>query len=49
MGMAMPMPIRFCTVEVRAVTRITLAISTHMQMQPAHLHGQQTEAHDGNE
>ena len=47
--MGMAMPIRFCIVEVRPVKCITLAISTHMQMQPAHLHGQQTEAHDGNE
>ena len=36
-------------VKVRPVKRTTLAIHTHMQMQPAHLHSQQTEAHNGNE
>jgi len=47
--MVVTMPIRYCIVEVRPVKRTNLAIYTHMQMQPAHLHGQQTEAHDGNE
>jgi hypothetical protein len=47
--MVVAMPIRFCIVEMRPVKGSILAIFTHMQMQPAHLHGQQTEAHDGNE
>ena len=47
--MVVAMPIRVRIVEVRPVKRATLAIYTHMQMQPAHLQGQQTEAHDGNE
>ena len=47
--MVVAMPIRDRIVEVRPVKRPTLAIYTHMQMQPAHLHGQQTEAYDGNE
>ena len=47
--MVVAMPIRVRIVEVRPVKRTTLAIYTHMQMQPAHLHSQQTEAHDGNE
>ena len=41
--------IRYCIVEVHPVKCTTLAIYTHMQMQPAHLHDQQTEAHNGNE
>jgi len=32
--------------KVRPVKRTTLAIYTHMQMKPAHLHSQQTEAHN---
>jgi len=47
--MVVAMPIRVRIVEVHPVKRTTLAISTHMQVQPTHLHGQQTEAHDGNE
>ena len=47
--MVVAMPIRVHIVEVRPVKRTTLAIYTHMQMQPAHLHSQQTEAYDGNE
>ena len=47
--MVVAMPIRVRIVEVRPVKCTTLAISTHMQVQPAHLHGQQTKAHDGNE
>ena len=47
--MVVAMPIWHCIVEVRAVKCTTLAIYTHMQMQPAHLNGQQTETHDGNE
>ena len=47
--MVVAMPIRVHIVEVRPVKRTTLAIYTHMQMQPAHLHGQQTETHDANE
>jgi len=46
--MVVAMPIRVRIVEVRPVKRTNLAIYTHMQMQPAHLHGQQTEAHDSN-
>ena len=47
--MVVAMPIWVRIVDVRPVKRSTLTIYTHMQMQPAHLHGQQTEAHDGNE
>jgi len=32
--------------KVRPVKRTALAIYTHMQMKPAHLHSQQTEAHN---
>ena len=49
MVMVMAIRISYCIVEVRPVKRTTLAIYTHVQMQPAHLHGQQTEAHDGNQ
>jgi hypothetical protein len=34
---------------VQAVKRAALTLSIHMQVLPAHLHGQQTEAHKGNE
>ena len=47
--MIVTMPINVRIVEVRPVKCTALAICIHMQMQPAHLHGQQTEAHKGNE
>lgn len=47
--MVVTMPINVCIVEVRPVKCTTLAICIRMQMQPAHLHRQQTEAHNGNE
>jgi len=43
------MLVRVCIVKVRPVKGAALAICTHMQMQPAHLQGQQTEAHKGDE
>jgi len=47
--MVVAMPVRYCIMKVRPVKCTTLAIYNHMQMQPAHLQGQQTEAHNGNE
>jgi hypothetical protein len=45
----MPIPVKVRIVKVRPMKCTTLGICTHMQMQPAHLQGQQTEAHTGDE
>ena len=47
--MIVTMPINFRIVEVRPMKCIALAICIRMQMQPTHLHRQQTEAHNGND
>ncbi len=47
--MVLAMPVRIYIVEMWPVECTTLAIYIHMQMQPAYLHSQQTEAHGDNE
>ena len=47
--MTVTMPVNTSVMEVRPVRCAALAIYIYMQVQPAHLHGQQTETHKGNE
>ena len=42
-------PVRVCIVQVHPVKCAALAICTYMQVQPAQLQGQQTNAHKGDE